>query len=400
MKWLSIAVIAILSLCLVATLFISGFTELSQREALFLSILLTVLAIVISWLATSLASKSTSDQMRDTLKSEYTENLRTYALKAAEKVQNLSAEIERLNEYLAEPISSEQIEPFLLAREKLKTANLMLSTIKSVNDTALSDWRGVIGDDLKKQRVIETDIENIHQELELLENMMDASKAQQPLPGFESKEIDNEVEDIKESIEKTIEDYAQKSPIPIRIPKRKRIDSIVKCPNCQSDNQTRLFLREGYRKVLKCRNCGSYFMLNVDLDSNIKTEIMPTKPKEIICVICNKKFVIQYPLWSGYSFQPQCPNCTSRILASVNTELELQYHQSEETTKKFLEFLGNIANGIYPSEESISSIASTLGISKSKVSQGFDVLLHLGRIKPIINNKQTLEQKSENTGST
>jgi len=95
MRWLSGLILSVLILAVLSVLVIAGLSELSSREYLFLSILLTGLTIAVSWLATTLAYKASSEQMRETLKKEYSENLRTYALKAAEKVQNLSQEIER-----------------------------------------------------------------------------------------------------------------------------------------------------------------------------------------------------------------------------------------------------------------------------------------------------------------
>ncbi|GAI57249.1 unnamed protein product, partial [marine sediment metagenome] len=157
MKWLSNLIFTALIISIVLVLVIGGLSELSSREYLFLSILLTGLAIAASWLGTSRGFKATSEQMKQSLKDEYSENLRTYALKAAEKVQNLSSEIERLTEYLRESLTIGESADIKLAQEKLKTATLMLETLKSVNDTALSDWRGIISDELKKQEEVQTD---------------------------------------------------------------------------------------------------------------------------------------------------------------------------------------------------------------------------------------------------
>ncbi len=189
MKRLSTIILVVLLIVIVAVLAIAGLSELSSREYLFLSILLTGLAIAASWLATSLSFKASSEEMRQSLKNEYSENLRTYALKAAEKVQNLSEEIERLTEYLRESSLSIGGSRYTkIAQEKLKTATLMLETLKSVNDTALSDWRGIIGDELKKQEEIETDIDTIYGKLEMLEEIQSATyglREQLVFPGID-----------------------------------------------------------------------------------------------------------------------------------------------------------------------------------------------------------------------
>lgn len=84
-------------------------------------------------------------------------NLRTYALKAAEKVNNLSNELNLLSVYLQQELDSADYdstdEELLAKEERLESAIHIINTLKSVNDTALSDWEGVIGDELDQQRV-------------------------------------------------------------------------------------------------------------------------------------------------------------------------------------------------------------------------------------------------------
>jgi len=50
-------------------------------------------------------------------------------------------------------------------------------------------------------------------------------------------------------------------------------------------------------------------------------------------------------------------------------------------SKKFIDTLEQIARGVELSETNISAIATEYGVSKAKVRQGIDVLVHLGRIE-------------------
>lgn len=373
MKWLSNLIFIALIISIVLVLVIGGLSELSSREYLFLSILLTGLAIAASWLGTSRVFKATSEQMKQSLKDEYSENLRTYALKAAEKVQNLSSEIERLTEYLRESLTIGESADIKLAQEKLKTAILMLETLKSVNDTALSDWRGIISDELQKQEEVQIDIDNIYRKLEMLEDIQlgpPELRYQLALPGIDLEDIDRD-----------ITDYASRSPIPVRLPRKRRIDALVRCPMCKSENQTRIKLRDGYKKVVKCKTCGLFFSTTVDSELNINTAKIETKEKSMKCMLCDKEITVTYPLWPGYSFQPQCSNCHSLMRASVNSEGDIQFHQYEMITKKFLDILEQMLGGTYPGGDKISAIATEFGVSKSKVAQGADVLFHLERIQ-------------------
>lgn len=395
MKYMSTVIVAILILCIVGILVIAGLSELSPREYLFLSILLTGLAIVASWLATSLASKSSSEQMRETLKAEYMENLRTYALKAAEKVQNLSMEMERLIDYVKGSTPSEEEGDVKMAAERLKTVALMLETIKSVNDTALSDWRGIIGEELKKQEQIETDIEAIFSKIEDLEEATTAPTVttmlgEQPwLPSTGALAAAVDWETIYkgtlhpglENIDEDIQRYASSSPIPVRMPRRRKIEALIKCPKCESEKQTRVTLRAGYQKIARCGNCRNYFTIKVDSDLNISTDSIGTKDTIVKCVLCDEEHTVTFPIWPGYVFHHSCPKCHSVIYANVSADEELKHRQSENISKKFLDILEQMVEGKYPSIDNISAIATEFGISKAKVTQGITVLVNLNRIE-------------------
>lgn len=376
MKWLSNPILIALIGIIVAILVIAGLSELSSREYLFLSILLTVLAIAASWLGTSLGSRASSEQMKQSLRDEYSENLRTYALKAAEKVQNLSSEIERIIEHVQEPLSNGEPGDIRLAQQKLKTIALMLETIKSVNNTALSDWRGIIKDELEKQEEVQNDIDNIYRKLEELEEIQFDSLApvqlgeQLSIPGIDLEDIDRD-----------IEVYASRSPIPVRLPRKRRIETLVTCPMCRRENSTKVNLRGGYKKVVKCQNCGLFFSVSVDPELNIKTEKIESKRESIKCMLCDGEITVAYPIWPGYSFQPQCPSCHSKIRASIDSEASIRFQQSEKITTRFLDILEQMVEGTYPDSDRISAIANEFGVSKAKVAQGVDVLFHLERIK-------------------
>lgn len=74
---------------IVVAMIAASTAELDQRETALLSLVLAIFSMVASWLATHLYSQKSAHELRDTLKTEHAENLRTYALNAAEKVEPL-----------------------------------------------------------------------------------------------------------------------------------------------------------------------------------------------------------------------------------------------------------------------------------------------------------------------
>src|SRR5271157_3136362 len=69
---------------------------LSSRESLLLSLVLTIVSMLGSWLASRFYAETS-----------FNENLRTFALKAAEKVDNLSKELDRLAVYLQQELDDD-----------------------------------------------------------------------------------------------------------------------------------------------------------------------------------------------------------------------------------------------------------------------------------------------------
>src|SRR5579863_4077432 len=67
--------------------------HLSQTEANLFSVVLTLVSIGFGWAVSHHYSQKSFSEALDRAKEEYQSNLRTYALKAAEKVNNLSQQL-------------------------------------------------------------------------------------------------------------------------------------------------------------------------------------------------------------------------------------------------------------------------------------------------------------------
>ena len=118
---------------------------------------------------THIYSASQMHEAIDEVQERSQASLKTYALKASEKVNNLSNELNRLAVFLEQQLNDpvpDDAEFALSDREqRLQTAIHIIRTLKSVNDTSLSDWEGVIGDELHEQREERLEKEQQVQEL-------------------------------------------------------------------------------------------------------------------------------------------------------------------------------------------------------------------------------------------
>jgi hypothetical protein len=141
---------------LVYSLYLFSARDMSARESALLGIMLTICSTLAGWMVTHIYSAyQISDAVRE-VQERSQANLRTYALKASEKVNNLSNELNRLAIYLEQDLISDEFadphEMLHVREERIESAIHIIRTLKSVNDTSLSDWEGVIGDELDQQR--------------------------------------------------------------------------------------------------------------------------------------------------------------------------------------------------------------------------------------------------------
>jgi hypothetical protein len=140
----------------IACILLLGMSELTGRESALLSVVLTTMSVLATWILTHVYAELHHKRAIAEVQEFNRANLRTYAAKAAEKVRNLSQELGRLGAYLQDEIDSteygEPAEALQAKEERLTSAVHIINTLRSVNDTALSDWQGVIGDILDEQR--------------------------------------------------------------------------------------------------------------------------------------------------------------------------------------------------------------------------------------------------------
>jgi hypothetical protein len=194
-QFMRVIVVLAIAFGMVVCIYLLGKGEMSARENALMSILLTGLSILASWVATAAYSDSQHKAAIEEVQELHKSNLRTYALKAAEKVTNLSNELAKLSVYLQQELDFTDYrsteEELLAKEERVESAIHIINTLKSVNDTSLSDWQGVIGEELDEQRE-----EQKHREHELLalwertEESMAELRSKQEAADYRQKDLE------------------------------------------------------------------------------------------------------------------------------------------------------------------------------------------------------------------
>ena len=92
--------VIVVSVAVVVIFVVLGTANLSSTETVLLGVVQTFFSLLVGWVIThEYAKRSEANAVRD-IEELHQKNLRTYALKAAEKVENLSRELSRLGVYL------------------------------------------------------------------------------------------------------------------------------------------------------------------------------------------------------------------------------------------------------------------------------------------------------------
>lgn len=251
--------LGIASLVVVASCFIYlGKSELSEHEQVMFSILLTIASTILSWVISHIYYEKSHEKDIFEVKEENTKNIKLYATKAAEKVKNLSTELQKLSTYLVDELETDDYlndkENLFAKQERIRSTIQIISTLKSINDGSLSDWRGVIPNEIKeiedREREREENIGNIVEDYKLA---LLTSVQQTAQTGDEDILLKEEIQKLNLKLDSVV---SQVTGVPKRTPTKKQKVSI-ECPACGVDINYQQKPTQQSRKNITCNNCKS-----------------------------------------------------------------------------------------------------------------------------------------------
>lgn len=163
----------VLGIALLGVLWVLSFEELTTRETSLFSATLAILSMAVSWLITDLYAEKSKQSALEEAKTFHQENLKTYVINASEKVNNISNELSRLTKRLKNTSGSSENFSQDIIEERINNVIHVIETLKSVNDTTINDWRGIIGLEIKtfKEKEEEQKAKEIESLLLRIENL-------------------------------------------------------------------------------------------------------------------------------------------------------------------------------------------------------------------------------------
>jgi len=309
------AIVLILVAGVVGIIFLLATEELKGREVGLLSIILTIFSILATWIVSHIYAESAHKKAIEEVKDLHQANLRMYALKAAEKVNNLSNQLSMLSVYLQEELDATDYdspqEELLAKEERIASAIHITNTLKSVNDTALSDWKGVIGEELDYQREKKEEREEeIRDLLQDLQSLL-ASEGVHKQQGTDA--LRAEIESLRREL-RLVATEAVGAPLRFpRKPKPTRETVETSCPDCAGAIEYKQRPRAGSYKVIKCPHCKTQLISRFQADGGFVREPRRVVAEDFHCPSCGAGGHVDVDTFPGSAVAVECEGCHERL---------------------------------------------------------------------------------------
>ncbi|MBS0251667.1 MAG: hypothetical protein JSR78_11465 [Proteobacteria bacterium] len=294
----------------------------TPKESALSAIMLTLMSLLVGWIVTHYYYLQASAAEIERINAVHDKSLRTYALKAAEKVTNLSRELDRLAAYLLAYRDAEEddnLDIVLCSKEDHISAVIhIVSTLKSVNDTSLSDWQGVIGAELERKKQEQEEEEDRH--LQALIRTVEQVQASVKMLEPNSNSVQLLRQEFAAIRAELMAEQAGRlgvsSPRIYPFSARKPV-VFSSCPECGNEIRIKVNRKgrigaRGYR----CSACNT--ALVVLSDDSDKPQLIPRKKEDaaVTCPSCDSEQVTLVDNLPGVSSKFACAKCHLTLLVT------------------------------------------------------------------------------------
>lgn len=376
------------------------FSDLSSRESGILSLLLTILSVIASWLLAKLYGESQHRRAIEEVKEMHNDKIRTFALKAAEKVNNLSEQINKLSIFLEEELnydSHESDRDSLRAKEeRIESAIHILSMLKSVNDTSLSDWHGVIDEEIEEQREArEEREEELREMIHRLEAIIAKSNSNEASTPESSSTIAKQIDLIKKDVRLLMAGVSGTHVPPPKIKKKRtRTEVNESCPNCSTRLQYTQRLLPNSIKTIYCPGCSSTIFSRYNPEKeNFQLKANEHRKEAIPCPSCSTELNFILDLAPSSHKKVKCIRCHNifNFNRKPNESISIQCISDSNTPRIITEEEIERVRAILPPQPWPAGIHKTVaemtGLTNTTVAKITRVLIRRGVFKEQINGQ-------------
>lgn len=331
----------ILTVSIVACLLSVALTELTPRETTLLGIVLTILSFIASWVVSKFFADQSHKKAIDEVKEQHLSNLRTYALNAAEKVNTLSSELAKLSVYLQQEIEDgeEEEEPsvdelYLSSYERIESAIHIINTLKSVNDTYLSDWKGVIGEELDEKLEEQQEREKELRELvEQTKKIIISRPIEENQNHNEVHKLSKQIHELKRDLNLTLNSVSGTF---VRTPrvnsKGKKQDVVNQCPSCKTELLYKQRGKVSSYKFVECKQCKTKSLAQWNEKDGFKLSVETFFDEAYNCPHCGSRINTKLSNFPHTKSINECLNC-HEISQLIRSAEKFNIHQLSKSGK-------------------------------------------------------------------
>jgi predicted SprT family Zn-dependent metalloprotease len=411
-KWLRVIIFIAYSAGIAVCIYFITSQNLTSRESGLVGVILAIISILASWTVSHYYSESQHTKALKEVQEFHRTNLKTYARKAAEKVNNLSNELSRLSAYLEKELTRtdyDNVEEELNAKEeRIESAIHITNTLKSINDTALSDWEGVISDELEQRRVEQQERE---EELEDLltryDTLMNTLQHEIAHSGDSTLVVQKEIDSLRKELHFLASRIGIITPSSFRLSRASKNTVEVKCPICHTQLTYRQKAKENSVKALKCPNCETRLVSRYNKTEGFILKIRNPIKEKITCPKCSASIEVELDPMPSSTVSTTCPDCNTemRIVRTPDgfriTQTTVSSSQDSSTGKPNLneEIIQQVRNElpVQPWPKGTHKLVATkLNLTNREVFAAINELIKRGIFNPQIDGKLYFPDTSQN----
>ena len=187
---------------------------------------------------------------------------------------------------------------------RVEAAIHIINTLKSVNDRSLSDWQGVIGEEITAQREQRAEKE---EELRELLALYSTQLARAKVHG-----VDPNIRLELDSIRRDLQAMASLMGVPVRRKLPSRMATETLCSKCGASIKYRQRMKKGGYKKIACKACGTELVSQTD---GVTFSISPLEqvPETVACPSCSNSMHVDVPNMMYEYADGTCGTCGANL---------------------------------------------------------------------------------------
>lgn len=376
----------------VVCIFIISSDDLTSRESSVVSLFLTFLSVMASWLLANMYGNSQHLEAIEEVKEMHNEKIKTFALKAAEKVNNLSQNMNKLSIYLESEIDAEYDtdKEALLGKEKIiESAIHNLTMLKSVNDTSLSDWHGIIDEEIEERREAQEEREEY---LNQLAHRLESLTSKKNENNKDDSHLEEQLATMKKDMRLLMAGISG-THMTVGKRKKRREEVIKECPSCNNKLKFSQRTMKNSVKTIHCNSCDNLISSCFSPAEDDFLLVLKEKQKqETHCSDCGEKINFELETAVKSRNAVNCGKCHKQVMAIRIEGGEVKFTDGNEFTTSTLteKDIENVKNALplQPWPQGVhKEVAAELSMTNSAVRRAIDKLISRGVVKDQVDGK-------------